>query len=300
MKQFEFSTLHVFVAIAEAGSLSGAAKRVNLAVSAVSKRLHDLESHSGTTLFERHGRGVSLTPAGRALLNHARDLLLRVDAMRADLSEFAKGVRGNVRLAANESVITQFLPDDLPAFFLRQQRIVVTVTELQSEGVVAAVLEGRADLGIFVEGALGQQGLATFPYRTDELCIVVPQRHPLARRRGARFEELLEYDFVAHERSSSIAQLLLAKGVSRLKFRVQVRSFHSVCRMVEANLGLAILPRNIATFHQGGMGLVALALREDWAHRRHLLGVRAVAALAQPARVLLEHLHSRDPTSTSV
>lgn len=299
MKQFEFSTLHVFVAIAETGSLSGAARRVNLAVSAVSKRLLDLENYSGTTLFDRHGRGVSLTPAGRSLLVHARDLLLRVDMLRADLSEFAKGSRGVVRLAANESVITQFLPDDLPAFLRQHPGIAVTVTELQSEGVVAAVLEGRCDLGIFVDGAVGQLGLATFPYRGDELCVVLPHRHPLARRRSARFEELLEHDFVAQERSSSISQLLVAKGVSRLRFRVQVRSFHSVCRMVEANLGLAILPRNVAALHARSMELTVIGLREAWASRQHLIGVRAVDALAHPARVLLQDLRAGG-ASTSV
>lgn len=299
MKRFEFSTLQVFLAVAESGSLSRAAARVNLAVAAVSKRILDLEEAVGAALFDRHARGVTLTPAGTSLAHHARELLARVDAMRADLSEYARGIRGQVRLAANESAITQFLPAELKRFADAHPRLVVNVTELQTRGIVEAVLEGRADVGIFVSGPVPRE-LGVYPYRSDELCVVVPARHPLARRRTVRFDDLLEEDFVGLQPGSALSDLLIAKGVSRLKSRVQVRSFDSVCRMVEANLGIAVLPRGAAAPHASALQLRLVALDEPWARRDLVIGVRAIERLPVPARALLDHLRSPPAASASV
>jgi len=291
VKQFEFTTLQIFVAVSESGSISRAAERVNLAVAAVSKRMLDLEAATGATLFDRHARGVTLTAAGKSLLHHARDLLARVDVMRADLSEYAKAIRGHVRLAANESAITQFLPNDLKHFVDSHPRLVVTVTELHTEGIISAVLEGRADVGIFVAGTAARD-LTMYPYHSDELCVLVPVRHALARKRVVRFDELLQYDFVALQQGSALSELLLTKGVSRLNFRVQVRSFDSVCRMVEANLGIAVLPRRAIAPHETSMQLRLLTLNEPWARRELQIGVRAVERLPAPARALLDHLRA--------
>ena len=99
MKQLEFTTLRLFAAVAEAGSLSAAAEKSNIAVAAVSKRISDLESSTGSQFFHRHARGMTLTPAGRALLQHARQILFGVDRMHMDLSQYALGAKGLVRVS---------------------------------------------------------------------------------------------------------------------------------------------------------------------------------------------------------
>ena len=104
------------MAVCELGSIGRAAEREFIAASAVSKRLSDLEATLETPLLYRHTRGVDLTPAGESLLHHARSVLFSLEKMQAELSEYADGVRGHVRIHANISAIVQFLPEDLGAF----------------------------------------------------------------------------------------------------------------------------------------------------------------------------------------
>lgn len=291
MKQFEFSTLRAFVAVAEAGSISQASEDLNLAIAAVSKRIIDLEASAKVALFYRHARGVRLTPAGQALLHEAKDLLLRVDVLRANVSEYSRGVEGHVRMAVNESAISQCLPADIKAFLDRHPRLTIPIIEQNSDGVISTIEHGRADIGVFVDEAVHAR-LVTFPYYTDELCMVAPTTHELARRRRVRFDDLLDYDFIGLEYGSRLFNLLLKIGGPRLRFRIQVRSFDSICRMVGAGLGIAIVPRRAVEPHESSRRVRAIRLDEDWAHRQLLLGVRALESLPQPARRLLDHLRS--------
>lgn len=107
---------------ASLGSIGRAAEREFIAASAVSKRLSDLETAVDTALLYRHSRGVTLTPAGESLLHHARTVLFGLERMQGELSEYADGVRGHVRMHANISAIVQFLPEDLGALLARTAR----------------------------------------------------------------------------------------------------------------------------------------------------------------------------------
>ena len=120
--------------------------RASLAVGAASKRLSDLEHSLGTQLMERHSRGVTLTQAGHALHRHAQRILRDVDQMAADLSDYASGVIGVARLWANTSAVTQFLPHQVSSFTRLNPGIQIELEESNSQDVVMAVLDGRADL----------------------------------------------------------------------------------------------------------------------------------------------------------
>ena len=115
-RRIDLTSLQLFVAVCELGSIGRAAEREFIAASAVSKRLSDLETAVDTALLYRHSRGVTLTPAGESLLHHARTVLFGLERMQGELSEYADGVRGHVRMHANISAIFQFLPEDLGAF----------------------------------------------------------------------------------------------------------------------------------------------------------------------------------------
>ena len=115
-RRIDLTSLQLFVAVCELGSIGRAAEREFIAASAVSKRLSDLEATLETPLLYRHTRGVKLTPAGESLLHHARSVLFSLEKMQAELSEYADGVRGHVRMHANISAIVQFLPEDLGTF----------------------------------------------------------------------------------------------------------------------------------------------------------------------------------------
>ena len=205
-RRIDLTSLQLFVAVCELGSIGKAAEREFIAASAVSKRLSDLEATLGTPLLYRHTRGVDLTPAGESLLHHARSVLFSLDKMQGELSEYADGVRGHVRIHASISAIVQFLPEDLGRFAQEHGEIKIDLEEHLSTEVLRAVQEGAADLGICntgvksraptgfalpPEGAGSPRGgpsvtrsdeLQTLPYREDELVLIVPRGHALAQR----------------------------------------------------------------------------------------------------------------------
>lgn len=292
LHRIDLVSLSLFHLVARTGSISQGAELAMLAVGAASKRVADLEAAFAVALFERHSRGVKLTPAGEALQRHVQRLLGDVDQMSADLSDHARGLLGVVRLWANTSAVTQFLPADLATFARQQPGIRIELHEADSHEVVLAVLDGRADLGLFADRTPAL-GLQTLPYRHDQLVLVVPADHALARRRKVAFAEAVAFDFVSLSQSTSLAQrLALESGQSGkpLRIRIHVRSFDAMCQMVAAGLGIAVLPVAAAQPLARALGLRIIALTDPWVERQLLLGTRDAGALARPTRTLLDHL----------
>ena len=201
-------------------------------------------------------------------------------------------MRGQVRVCANTSAITQFLPDDLAQFMRQHPTIRIELEEHNSSDIVAAVMENRADVGIFADRT-PCAGLVTVEYRQDELVIITPPGHPLAQNGPVHYADALEYDFVSLPQVTSLAARLLEES-SRLerqfRLRIQVRSFDAMCRMVMAGLGVGVLPRIAAEPHVKSMGLSLVGLQDAWARRSLLIGMRDPAGLTVSARLLISHL----------
>lgn len=296
LHRLDLVSLSLFTLVVRTGSISKGAELANLAVAAASRRMSDLEAAVGAALLERHSRGVTLTAAGGALHRHAQKILGDVDQLAADLSDHVRGVLGVVRLWANTSAVTQFLPRDLAAFATLQPGLRIELNEADSHEVVLAVAESRADLGIFAERTPAL-GLHTMPYRSDRLVLVVPAAHPLARRRRIAFAEAMDFDFVSLSGRTSLAQrLALESGElgKPLRIRIRVRSFDAMCQMVAAGLGIAVLPDTAVQAMVKALGLRKVELTDAWVHRELLLGLRDPAAVPRPVRSLLDHLAS-DP-----
>lgn len=287
---FDLQSLRVFLQVALTGSLTRAAEKSHMTLSALSKRIAELERTADCSLFTRHPRGLELTPAGTELVHHARAVLDSVNRMAFAMGDFASGVRGNVRIWANTSAVTQFLPQDLAAFMRAQPLVRISLEEKVSEQVIQAVTDGEADLGIFADN-VPASGLEKYLYRRDRLVLLVPGDHPLASKAEIAFDEALEYDFVGLNQGSSLLQRLTeaAAGLERtLRLRIQVSSFDAICRMIEAGLGIGVLPEGAV--REGGGGLRAIRLTDGWAHRSLWLGVRSKTGLVPEAVKLLEHL----------
>ena len=141
VRRVDLTSLQLFVAVCELGSIGRAAEREFIAASAISKRLSDLEAALHTPLLYRHTRGVDLTPAGESLLHHARTVLYSLEKMQGELSEYADGVRGHVRVHANISAIVQYLPEDLGVFTREHDAIKIDLEEHLSSEVLRAVQE---------------------------------------------------------------------------------------------------------------------------------------------------------------
>lgn len=294
----DFASLALFIRIAETRSITKGAQSSHIALAAASRRVAQLEDQFGVQLLYRTASGVELAPAGHALLFHARRLMAQVDEMSAELSDYSKGAKGLVRVQANTSALAQFLPEDLAAFAAAHPAVKLSLAEERSSAIVEAVHAGTTDVGIVMEGT-PTDGLQCFAYRSDRLVAVLPRKH---RLRGARlaFEKLLDFDVVGLESNTMISKLLASRAAEAgkpLRLRVQVKSFDVVARLIQAGLGIGVLPETAARSFAGPMGLRLVPLTDAWAARRILLCVRQYATLPVVARQLVDHLVPGDKAS---
>ncbi len=295
-RQIDLTSLQLFVAVCEAGSIGRAAEREFIAASAISKRLSDLETALGTTLLNRHARGVRLTPAGEGLLHHARSVLFGLEKMQTELAEYADGVRGHVRVHASISAIVQFLPEDLGTFARSHPQIKIDLEEHLSPEVLRAVQEGAADLGL-CNGAMGAGGLQTLPYRRDHLVLVVPRGHALAGQGPVAFESSLPFDHVGLHANSSIhlaTHQAATRAGAAVRVRIRVTGLDAMCRMIANGLGVGVMPLRAFELLHAGDALQAVPLTDAWARRQLVLAARDFSSLPASARLLVDHLRTSE------
>lgn len=285
-------SLRLFVAVMEHGTISAAAAQEHIATAAASRRISELEGALSAVLFARSNKGTEPTAAAYALLGLARGVLNSLDDIAAQMRDYAGGVRGQVRVTANISAITQFLPAQLRDFMDRYPLVQVHLQERISTAVAREVADNVADIGILNAGHYGDERITLLPYRQDELVLIVPKGHPLARRRTT-LREALDFDFVGMHPGSTInnriTQATAEMGLT-LKTRMQVTGYDALCLMVANGMGFGVLPRGSASLYLRALPLVAVKLDESWARRELLLCVRQASELPPATRLLVEHL----------
>jgi DNA-binding transcriptional LysR family regulator len=294
LRRLDLTTLQLFVTVSEEASLTRAAAREAIAPSAASRRLADLERDLRVTLFTRRPNGMSLTPAGDTLLLHARRMLLAAEALSIELSEYGQGVRGHVRVLANLSAIVAYLPEDLERFFSVHADLRVELEERPTNAVIKGVAAGWAEIGICSRDA-DLMDLSADTYRRDELVMVMRPDHPLAGRGPLAFAETLEFDQIGLHAESSIftrSQIAAREAGRPLLRRIHVPGFDAICRTVQANLGVGLIPRPVFDILGPMMGLHAEALTDAWAQRELVLVTRDPAALSLAAGLMRQSLLS--------
>lgn len=290
--RFDLTDLRLFLCVVEAGSITRGAEMASLALPSASARLRGMEEVAGVSLLDRGRRGVSPTPAGSALAHHARLVLAQIDRMRGELGEFAGGLRGRIRILANTAAMTEFLPAALASWLANHPRVDIDLRERQSSDIVAAISGGHADIGI-VSDAVDHGDLETLPFAVDRMVVVAPAGSPFAGRRQVAFGETLDHPFVGLSAGSALQDYLAghaARAGRQIVFRIRMRGFDGLCRMVAAGVGLGIVPETAAVRSQRLLDILAIPLSDAWATRRLLLCLRDRAALAAPARALLQAL----------
>jgi DNA-binding transcriptional LysR family regulator len=283
-------SLRLFVSVIEEGTIAAASARHHIAAAAVSKRISELEGQLNTQLLVRSNKGIAATPAGITLLNLARPVLNDLDNIVSQMNDFSRGTRGSVRVLANISVMTQFMPQALKSFLADYPLVEVSLEEKVSTQIIRGIEDNKADIGIFTHVPHGTN-LEVYPFRKDELVLIVPSGHPLAGRDGVKFADTLDYEYVGlHVGSNLNFQLLrAASDLGRsLKLRIQVSGYDAQCLMVEAGLGIGILPRN-SLHTYSALALTPITLDEPWAHRQLEICVRSYDALPVAAKLLFDH-----------
>jgi DNA-binding transcriptional LysR family regulator len=292
--RFDLSDLSLFRHVVEGGSITAGAERAHLALAAASTRIRNMEEALGAALLVRSRQGVTPTQAGRTLLQHARAILRQAERLREDLGAYAGGLAGQIRVLSNTNALTEFLPEALSSFLATHPNVSVDLEERLSDEIVGMIAEGVADLGI-VAATVDTSALETYPYRTDRFVLVVAREHPLAKRAKIPFAQVLDHDFVGLDRASALQRFLADKAArigQPLRLRVQLRSFDAVCRLVECNVGIGIVPESTARRVARSMAIVAVPLTDPWAVRELTICIRSLRELPPYARQLVEHLRT--------
>lgn len=299
---FDLTDLQLIVNIGDASSLTRGAEKSHLSLPAASNRVKNLEEHFGTRLFHRNSQGVTLTPSGDAFLRHARLVLRQIEHLRGDIHEYARGIKGQVRMMANTTAMTEFMPGVLSRYLAAHPDVTVELRERLSYLIVKAVSEGSADIGI-VAGRPAASDLEFLPYQEDRLVLVTPENHPLGALDEVSFADTMSYEYVGLSEWSAIHAFLIQAANSighPFRFRVEVSNFETVCRMIEQGVGIGVVPERAAQRYAQRLNIKLVRLADEWAERKLHVCVRHLEQLPSFARELVNMLVEDVPPQVAV
>ncbi len=255
--------LRIFVAVAEQEHVTRAAQTLNLTQSATSAAIAALEERYATKLFDRVGRNIRLTDAGRLFLTEARAVLARSAAAETVLADLAGLKRGSLSLAASQTVGNYWLPPLIHRYQSRFPGIAVRLRIGNTEQVAGWVHDGSADLG-FVEGEVDDPALSIAPVAEDELVLVGDGTHGLAELRTLSTDDLKNVPWVVREPGSGTRAIfesaLTSHGIARkdVAIALELPSNEAVCAAVQAGAGVALISRLVAAASLKSGALVEL------------------------------------------
>lgn len=290
--RFDLVDLRLFLDIYRGGSITQGAARSNLTLQSASERIRGMESELGAPLLTRSKRGVTLTDAGYALANHAHIVLEKVANMRGELQHYGKGLRAHIDLLCNASAHTEYLPEALGPYLRARPTISIAVKEMPSAAIVAAIHSQAASLGI-VADSTELQGLATMPFRHDDLVALVPSDSIWRDRDSVPFDELMHAEFIGLTEGNALQDHLdehAKKLGHRLHYRLRLATFDGVMQIVGHGVGVAIVPRRAAERHASAHGATILRLPERWAGRKLLICARDFSDLPEYVRELIDFI----------
>lgn len=289
---FDLADLRLFIHIGESPSLTQGARRAFLSPAAASARIKALEKQLDTRLLYRDSRGVELTPAGHRLLKHARLIMRQVDYLKSEFSAGDADSAGHIRIFANTTAVTEFLPEVLAGFLAERPAVTVDLQERMSRDIVRGVLDGSTDMGI-IAGPVEDTGLQVMHFSTDRLVLVVPAGHELAEQKLVKLKQTLAFQHIGLQEGTTLLSFLrdhVERLGQNLSLRIQVSSFEAICRMVEAGVGIGIIPESAALRHSRTMKLEMVEIDEHWAIRERSILVRELDALPGAVRALIATL----------
>jgi len=289
----ELAQLEAFIQVAHHRSFSRAAEALFLTQPSVTARIQSLEREIGERLFERTGRSVTLTDAGIAFMPHAQRALTAVLEGTDAIEAVRHGDVGSLRIGASSSIATYLLPGILKKFRQVRPRIHVYLSTGQTEDIIEGLLSGETHIAIT---RLAQHPeVESIHLCNDDLTLVVAPGHPFSRKRSVTIAEAGREPFLFFERGSSYHSLtysmFLRAGVVP-ESAMELDSMETTKHMVEAGLGVAILPVVSITRERESGTLVPVDLRDMEQPAQREIGVHVPRnrALARPTRDLLNIL----------
>ncbi len=239
--------LRVLVEVAKRGSFSGAADALSYTQSAVSQQVATLEAETGMTLLERHARGVRVTLAGQALVEHAEGILARLEAAEAELSAIAGLRAGQLRMASFPTAGATLMPLAIATFRSTYPEVELTLSEGEPEEIAPRLRAGEFDLALLFEfdEPEGAEGLKRVELLRDPMYLALPREHPLAKKSGLRLEDLRGEAWVQTSRESPCARHVV-RSCHAAGFEPNVSfesdDYQTVQGLVAAGVGVALIP----------------------------------------------------------
>lgn len=290
---YDLTDLELFLQVVDQGSITHGAERAHLSLASASARITAMEKALGAKLLVRRPRGVVPSPTGWLLVAHARAIVGQLARMRSELARGADGLQSVLVVLANTSATQTLVPTALGDFLAAHPDIDIELQERPSHEIVAAVADGRAELGIIADTADSGR-LACTTLRPDHLVVIVLANHPLADRDQVAFSACLDYPFLGFSQGNPLQEHLSGQTQPlglRPRYRAYLPTTDAICEAVAAGVGIAIIPALAAT-RWSHLGLRTVDLTNAWAHRNLLLCCRDESQLSVPAAQFSAHLVS--------
>lgn len=255
--------LRIFVAVAEREHVTQAAKELNLTQSATSAAVSALEARYATKLFDRIGRRIVLTQAGKLFLVEAKSVLARAAAAEKVLADLAGLERGSLRIGASQTAGNYWLPEIIHRYQSLFPGVSIALKIGNTETVAADVEDGVADLG-FIEGEIDNPVLSVTPVADDDMVLVVAPNNPLAKQPSCALAQIAQARWVVREAGSGTRAILEADvaklGIDpkSLDIALELPSNEAVRGAVVAGSGITILSRLVVAAPLKAKTLVAL------------------------------------------
>lgn len=287
---FDLNDLRLFIYVAELKSLTRSAERMHLSLAAASSRIKGLEARFGMRLLYREAKGVKLTAAGETLLRHALQMMQQFSLLKSDMQQYSDEIKGHMRIFANTTAVTEFMPAALGTFLRSHPNVNVSLEERLNNDIVRGIQDGAADIGI-VAGPIQAQGLDIVNFSTDQLILAIATGHPLSKYETVLFSDTLQYAHIGLHEGSTLQHFLdriVSESGQRLNLRIQVRSFEAMCRMIESDIGIGILPKSAAQRHKQALRIELVELNDPWAVRERSVVFQNTDTMPQYMRDLID------------
>jgi len=262
----DFANLRAFISVAEQGSFSGASEHLYLTQPAISKRIAALEVELGTELFDRIGRQVTLTEAGKALLPRAQQILLAIEDSRRAIKNLSGEVSGSLRIGTSHHIGLHRLPPVLRAFTRNYPEVDLDIEFMDSEDACRAVEHGELEMGIVTLPLQASPRLKTQRIWPDPLAVMVGKGHPLYKTRQLSFQQLAEHKAVLPARGTFTREIIeqaFARQHVQVDISLSTNYLETIKMLVSVGLGWSVLPESMLDKDISALTVHGLRLKRD-------------------------------------